>query len=95
MPAEKDTATIVARVKQLLGEARTQGVHLDLAASRFDDGWLYLVVTPTRNAERASEHAHLMTRIERQLRGEGYDQVLLVPAVPEHAGLIDVPKDKG
>ena len=36
---------------------------------------------------------HLMTEIERTLRAEGYDQVLLVPAVPEHAGLINVPKD--
>lgn len=95
MPAEKDQQTIIARVKQLLGEARTEGVHLDLAAFRFDDGWLYLVVTPTHKGERASQHAHLMTQIERKLRSEGYEQVLLVPAVPEHAGLIDVPKEKG
>src|SRR4051812_13532926 len=95
MPTGKDQQTIIARVRQLLVEAETQGVHLDLAAHRFDDDWLYLVVTPTKKGERAPQHAHLMTQIERKLRGEGYDQVLLVPAVPEHAGLIDVPKDNG
>jgi hypothetical protein len=64
---------------------------LRLAATRFDDGWLYLVVEPVQKGERASQHAHLMTEIERTLQKEGYEQVLLVPAVPEHAGLTDVP----
>ena len=95
MPAEKDNQAVVARAKQLLAEARGDGVHLDLAAHRYDDGWLYLIVTPTRKGERASQHAHRMTQIERTLRGEGYDQVLLVPALPEHTGLIDVPKGTG
>ncbi len=96
MPAEKDKQTIIARVKQLLADARAEGIHLKLAADRFDDEWLYLVVTPAQKGERASQHAHLMTRIERKLRSEGYEQVLLVPTVPEHAGLIDVPiKEEG
>ena len=82
-------------MKQLLAEAETQGVHLRLAAHRFDDGWLYLVVEPTQKGERASQHAHRMTQIERTLRGEGYDQVLLVPAVPEHADLMNVQETKG
>jgi hypothetical protein len=90
MPNENDKQTIIARVKQLLAEAESQGVHLNLAAHRFDDGWLYLVVEPTQKGERASQHAHRMTQIERTLRGEGYNQVLLVPAVPEHAGLINM-----
>jgi hypothetical protein len=64
---------------------------LRLAASRFDDGWLYLVVEPVQNGERASQHAHLMTEIERTLQKEGFEQVLLVPAVPAHAGLTEVP----
>jgi len=91
MPAEKDKNLLIDRVKQLLAEATPQGVHLELTGSRFDDDWLYLVVAPTRKDERASQHAHLMTEIERTLLKEGYDQVLLVPSVPEHAGLIDVP----
>jgi hypothetical protein len=91
MPAEKDKKLIIDRVQQLLSDAAAQGVHLQLTGSRFDDDWLYLVVAPTQKDERASQHAHLMTRIEQTLLDEGYDQVLLVPAVPEHAGLIDVP----
>ena len=95
MPAEQDKKIIVDRVRQLLSDATGRGVHLQLTGSRFDDGWLYLVVTPApaQKDERASQHAHLMTEIERTLLDEGYDQVLLIPAVPEHAGLIDVPDD--
>ena len=90
MPAEKDKPTIIARVREMLAAAEADGVHLQLAASRFDDDWLYLVVTPARPGERASQYAHAMTKIERALRAEGHAQVLLVPAVPEHSGLIDV-----
>ena len=59
------------------------------------DGLTQTTVTPApaQKDERASQHAHLMTEIERTLLDEGYDQVLLIPAVPEHAGLIDVPDD--
>lgn len=92
MPAEKDVPIIIARVQQLLTEAEKRGIHLQLGGQRFEDDWLYVVVTPMKTGDRASQHAHLMTEIERTLRAEGYDQVLLVPAVPEHAGLIDVPK---
>ena len=91
MPAADQTPAVVARVKQLLADAGSGGVHLALSGHRFDDEWLYLVVSPTRQGERASQYAHLMTEVERTLRREGYDQVLLVPTVPEHAGLLDVP----
>ena len=93
MPAEKDKTVIVNRVRQLLFDAMADGVHLELTGARFDDEWLYLVVAPARKDERASKHAHLMTQIERRLFDEGYDQVLLVPAVPEHAGLVDLPDE--
>ncbi len=95
MPAEKDIQTIIGRVRHLLSEAQGQGVHLRLTGYRFDDDWLYIVVEPTQPGERASQHAHLMTRIERTLHDEGHDQVLLVPAVPEHAGLTEVPDGNG
>ena len=91
MPSESDTQAIVARVRQLLADAGPTGVHLALSGFRFDDGWLYLTVVPTQPGERASQHAHRMTEVERTLRREGHEQVLLVPAVPEHAGLADVP----
>ena len=91
LPAEQDERIIVNRVQQLLSDATAKGVHLQLTGTRFDDEWLYVVVAPTGKDERASQHAHLMTEIERRLLEEGYDQVLLVPAVPEHAGLLDPP----
>jgi hypothetical protein len=92
MPAEVDIPNIIARVRQLLLEAEAQNIHLRLTGQRFEDDWLYLVVEPTRQGERASQHAHFMTRVERTLHDQGYDQVLIVPAVPEHSGLTDVPQ---
>ncbi|MGC4006395.1 MAG: hypothetical protein QM811_26035 [Pirellulales bacterium] len=91
MPSNQDTPAILDRVRQLLSEGKAEGIHLRVTGSRFDDDWLYLVVEPTGIGERASQHAHFMTKIERTLQKEGFDQVLIVPAVPEHAGLIDVP----
>ena len=91
MPNQHEPPVIVERVRTLLADERPRGVHLNVRAARVDDDWLYVVVTPERAGERASEHARLMTQIERTLRAEGDDQVLLVPSVPEHDGLDDVP----
>ena len=88
MPAEADLQRIVDQVRQRLADAEVSGVHLRLAGHRFDDGCLYRVVAPTRGGDRASTHAHLMTQIERELDRAGFADVLLVPGVPEHAGLI-------
>ena len=93
MPSEQDKSVIITRVKELLTAAKARGIHLRITGYRLDDGWLYLVVEPTQEGQRASQHAHFMTEIERTLQKEGHDQVLLVPAVPEHAGLIDVPEN--
>ncbi len=95
MPNEIEISTVTKRVQEMIAAAKADGVHLRLTGYRFDDGWLYLVVEPTQQGQRASQHAHLMTQIERTLQKEGFDQVLLVPAVPEHAGLTDVPPPAG
>lgn len=91
MPNESDIGLVTKRVQEMIVEAKPRGIHLRLAGYRFDDGWLYLVVEPTQQGERASQHAHFMTETERALQKEGFDQVLLVPAVPEHEGLTAVP----
>lgn len=44
---------------------------------------MYVVVTPARPGVRASDHARLMTQIERGLRQAGKDRVLLVPALED------------
>ena len=91
MPAEKEQRAILDRIGQLLAGTDGHAAPLRLAGSRFDDDWLYVVVEPTGGGERASTYAHPMTKVERTLQQDGYDQVLLVPAVPEHAGLLDMP----
>ena len=91
MPKQSDVPEILKRVGQMISEAGRRGIHLRLAGSRFDDDWLYIVVEPTTGGQRASEYAHFMTQIERELQKNGFDQILIVPAVPEHTGLVDVP----
>lgn len=91
MPTEQQIPAVTRRVQELIAAAQARAVHLRLTGYRFDDGWLYLIVEPTRPGERASQHAHFMTETERALQAEGYDQVMLVPAVPEHSGLTAVP----
>lgn len=42
-----------------------------------------LVVVPSLPGVRASDYAHLMARIERDLRAQGDDRVLLVPSLED------------
>ena len=44
-----------------------RGVALDVTDFKLDDDWLYVVVTPSRPGIRASDHANLMSKIEREL----------------------------
>jgi hypothetical protein len=90
MPNEQDITVVTNRVQELISAAKARGINLRLTGYRLDDGWLYLVVEPTLPGGRASQHAHFMTEIERTLQSEGHDQIMLVPAVPEHAGLMDL-----
>ena len=80
MPVATDTNIIKEKVRDYLVKARRDGVYLRLVDERFEDNWLYLIIAPEQGGGRASEHARLMARIERDLRAQGYDQVLLVPA---------------
>ena len=89
MLREADVSEIVRRAREIIADAERDGVYLRLVGQVFSDGWLYLVAEPSRPGDLASDRARLMTRIERQLRQDGYDQVLLVPSIPEHTGLID------
>lgn len=53
------------------------------AAQQLDDAWLYIAVVPSKPCVRASEYANFMSRIERELRTQGEDNVLLVPALED------------
>jgi hypothetical protein len=74
---------IVQKVQKRLADAEGEGVHLKVANSKLDDDWLYIVVVPSKSGVRASDHADLMSRIERELREQGEDKVLLVPALED------------
>ena len=71
---------IVKRVNERLADAaKRQGVRLKVSGYKLDDEWLYIVVEPAKTGVRASDHANLMSKIERDLRADGFDKVLLVP----------------
>ncbi|MBI4578102.1 MAG: hypothetical protein HY718_00275 [Planctomycetes bacterium] len=83
MPTTQQVQEIVDKVRTRLADAEREGVHLKVAGERLEDDWLYIVVVPTRPGVRASEHARLMSQIERELRQQGDDNVLLVPALDD------------
>jgi len=77
MPTPQQVDLIISEIKRRIADA---GKPLDVAGSHLDDTWLTVVVT-SRGAIRASEYAEFMSEIERELRKEGYDEVVLVPAL--------------
>ncbi len=83
MPTLQQIDPIVKKVEHLLKQAETQGIHLKVSDSKLDDDWLYVVVVPSQPGVRASDHARLMSQIERQLRAEGDKRVLLIPTLED------------
>lgn len=84
MPATQQEVTdIVYKVKKRLADAEQDGIHLKVTGEKLDDEWLYIVVVPSKPGVRASEYANFMSKIERELRAAGDDNVLLVPALDE------------
>jgi hypothetical protein len=83
MPTTQRISDIVAQVRQRLSEAERSGIYLKVSGEKLDGDWLYVSVVPARPGVRASDHAQLMSQIERELRAQGDDRVLLVPALEE------------
>ena len=83
MPTTQQITDIVEKVRNRLAEGERDGIHLKMVSEKFDDDWLYIVVVPSRPGVRASEYANFMSKIERELRAQGEDQVLLVPALDD------------
>ena len=63
--------------------AAIPGQPLRVSGERLDDRWLYIAVEPAQAGVSALDHANAMSRIERDLRKTGDDEVLLVPAIEE------------
>lgn len=74
---------IVEKVKHRLADAEREGIFLKVSGERLDDEWLSIAVIPSRPGVRASDYAQIMSKIERQLRAEGDDNVLLVPVLED------------
>lgn len=83
MPTTQQVADIIEKVKKYLAQAERKGIYLKVTGKKLDDGWLYIVVVPSRPGVRAAEHAGFMSKIERELRQEGDENVLLVPALED------------
>lgn len=84
MPTTQQQVTdIVNEVRQRLLDAERQGVYLKVTGQKLDDDWLYIVVVPSKPGVRASEYANYMSKVERELRAAGNDNVLLVPALDD------------
>ena len=83
MPATQQVDQIIRKVEARLLAEEGNGVHLKVASQTLDDDWLYVVIVPNKPGVRASDYARLMSRIERDLRAEGDDQVLLLPELED------------
>ena len=83
MPTTEKVSNIVDKVRRYLADAERDAIRLKVSGESLDDGWLYIVVVPSKPGGHASEHAKLMSQIERRLRAEGDERVLLVPALEE------------
>jgi hypothetical protein len=83
MPTIEQTSVIVDKVRRRLKEAEAEGVFLEVTGDKLEDDWLYIVVVPTRQGIRASEYANFMAKVERELRQQGEENVLLVPALQD------------
>ncbi|HZL34173.1 MAG TPA: hypothetical protein VFC78_02615 [Tepidisphaeraceae bacterium] len=83
MPTTQQITDIVEKVRKRLADGEQQGIHLKIVSDKLDDDWLYIVVVPSQAGVRASEYANFMSKIERELRAQGDDNVLLVPALED------------
>ncbi len=83
MPTTEETSAIVDKVRKRLTDGEREGIHLKIDSEKLDDDWLYIVVVPSKPGVRASEYANFMSKIERELRAAGHDNVLLVPALED------------
>lgn len=79
MPTTQRVSEIVTKVKKRLAEGKREGIHLKVTGEKLDDGWLYIVVVPSKVGISASKYASFMSKVERELRAVSDDKVFLVP----------------
>ena len=71
--------------QELQKRAQSGGVALkiDNDGYRVDDDWLYIVVSPTKPGIRAYDYVEMLSDVERSLKQQGANKVLLVPALAD------------
>ena len=86
MRSQAEIDTIVKDVQSRL-DARRQvtGMQLQVPKDGYVeyDPWLNIIVTATANGVRAYQYVEALSEVEKELRDNGVDHVLLVPAMAD------------
>ncbi|GEM_PF-1066551 len=72
-------AQIQTRLSQL-GGAKGVNLQVDTEDTKLEDDWLYVCVSAPKASIRVSDYADILSEIEKELRAESIQNVLLVPA---------------
>lgn len=82
-----DIPHVISLVRSRLAElCQERGTALEIVEEenhRIEDDWLYITVAPSIANVRVSDYASIMAQIEKELREQGIDNVLLIPVVPD------------
>lgn len=66
-------------------DKKSQNTHIKLKVEMDgyvrDDDWLHIVVSPAQKGIRAYQYVEALSEVEKELRADGIDNVLLVPAM--------------
>jgi len=85
-PSQNQIDTILKDIQKRLDSRQrssTVTLKVDAEASRCEDDWLYVVVTPTKNGVRAYDYVKTLDEVEKDLRANHIENVLLVPAIED------------
>jgi len=76
---------MIQRLRELLRTQTGNGVDLTIADDGYieEGGWVFLVVTPAKPGIHAYEYVKRLMELERELRKDVGEQVMLLPAVPD------------
>lgn len=83
MMSDEQKRILIERIGRRLRElGRPRGIELavDEADTTYQDEWLYVAVTTPAPGVRVSDYAEILSAIEKELRAEEIQNILLVPA---------------
>lgn len=81
MITEQQIPQVIAEVNRQIDDARKEGIFLRVVDHHLDEDWLIVTVDVDGEGFRASDHARIMVSIEKRLREQGMDNLLILPAV--------------